>query len=100
MGWRRVVMTSKDKTTVWKRWHEGRSMSQIAPEIGKTPASVFGLLRRYGGIEPRTRTRRPDALTEHEREESTPRAAPRPSRTPGTRPTASAMNAEVSPTRS
>ena len=69
MGWRRVVMTSEDKSTVWKRWHEGRSMSQIAPEIGKTPASVFGLLRQHGGIEPRSRTRRPDALTEHEREE-------------------------------
>ena len=62
-------MTSEDKSTVWKRWHEGRSMSQIAPEIGKTPASVFGLLRQHGGIEPRSRTRRPDALTEHEREE-------------------------------
>ena len=66
MGWRRVVMTPEDKVSVRKRRHEGRSMSEIVPEIGKTPASVFDPLRRNGGIEPRARTRCPDALRARE----------------------------------
>ena len=43
-------------------------MSFIAADIEKPPATVFSYLRHHGGIEPRTRVRRPDALSLDERE--------------------------------
>jgi len=43
-------------------------MSLIAVDIKKPPATVFSYLLYHGSIEPRTRSRRPDALSfdEHE----------------------------------
>ena len=43
-------------------------MSFIAADIEKPPATVFSYLLYHGGIEPRTRARRPDALSFDERE--------------------------------
>ena len=43
-------------------------MSFIAADIEKPPATVFSYLLYHGGIEPRTRIRRPDALSLDERE--------------------------------
>jgi len=62
-------MTIEDKELVWSSWHAGRSMSDIARDINKMPASVFGFLRQYGGIEPRQRCRRSSHLSIEEREE-------------------------------
>jgi len=69
MAGKHWFMTAEDKRIVWRGWHAGRSMSDLGREIGKAPASVFGLLRQHGGIEPARRVRRPDALVEEEREE-------------------------------
>jgi len=43
-------------------------MSLIAADIEKPPATVFAYLLYNGGIEPRTRSRRPDALSFDDRE--------------------------------
>ena len=43
-------------------------MSFIAADIEKPPATVFSYLLYHGGIEPRARIRRPDALSLDERE--------------------------------
>ena len=43
-------------------------MSFIAADIEKPPATVFSCLLYHGGIEPGTRSRRPDALSFDERE--------------------------------
>jgi len=66
---KRVEMTVEDKEVVWSGWHSGRSMSDIARDIDKAPASVFGLLRQHGGIEPAARTRNARCLSLEEREE-------------------------------
>ena len=66
---KRPRMVPADKATVWRLWHKGESMSAISRAIDRTPASVFGYLRQFGGIEPRERVRRPDALTLEERED-------------------------------
>jgi|TARA_B110000196_G_C21085918_1_gene635005 IS30 family transposase len=66
---KRPHMTTPDKALIWKRWHDGSSLSDIAREIGKSPPSVFGFLRQFGGIEPALRVRSERHLTLAEREE-------------------------------
>jgi len=61
-------MTPKRKSRIWELWQQGRPMSFIAADIEKPPATVFSYLLYHGGIEPRTRIRRPDALSLDERE--------------------------------
>jgi hypothetical protein len=56
-------MTAKRKSRIWELWKQGRPMSFIAAGIEKPPATVFFYLLYHGGIEPRTRSRRPDALS-------------------------------------
>ena len=62
-------MTTQDKELVWSSWNAGQSMSDIARDINKMPASVFGFLRQYSGIEPRRRCRRSSHLSMLEHEE-------------------------------
>ena len=57
------------KQELWDRWRAGESISQIAVALSKPPGSVFTVLRHYGGIAPKKRTRRPGYLTLAEREE-------------------------------
>lgn len=66
---RRPNMTIEEKALIWKRWHEGRSLSDIGREIKATPPSVFGFLRQFGGIEPTPRVRSKRHLSLQEREE-------------------------------
>jgi hypothetical protein len=56
-------MTPKRKSRIWELWQQGRPMSYIAADIEKPPATVFYYLPYHGGIEPRTRVRRPGALS-------------------------------------
>lgn len=67
---KKILMTAEETQSVWTGWHGGESMSDIARDIDKLPATVFGLLRKYGGIEPSPRTRRPRTLSIAEREEN------------------------------
>lgn len=62
-------LNADDKRLCWKRWHEGASLSAIGREIGVSAPSVYGLFRKYGGIEPVERKRRSSALTLSERED-------------------------------
>jgi hypothetical protein len=61
-------MTPARKSRIWELWREGRPMSFIAADIEKPPATVFSYLLYHGGMEPRTRARRPGALSFDERE--------------------------------
>jgi IS30 family transposase len=56
------------KSTIWQRWKAGISMSAIAKEIAKPPATVFSYLWYHGGIEPRKRSRAKNSLSLCERE--------------------------------
>jgi len=51
------------------RWKDGQSLSEIGRALGKLAGSIHGVLAASGGIAPRERQRRPDALTVLEREE-------------------------------
>lgn len=63
-GW-----TDAGKQELWDRWRAGESISQISVALSKPPGSVFTVLRQYGGIAPKHRTRRPVFLSLEEREE-------------------------------
>jgi len=65
----RPGMSETQKDEVWRRWRTGASLSDIGRAVGKFPASIFGLLRLYGGITPLARHRAVRALTLAEREE-------------------------------
>ena len=52
-------MTPARKSRIWELWREGMPMSFIAADIEKPPATVFSYLLYQGGMEPRTRARRP-----------------------------------------
>lgn len=65
----RPGMTDVQKDEVWRRWRHGESLSDIGRAVGKFPASIFGLLRLYGGVTPPTRHRAARVLTLAEREE-------------------------------
>ena len=54
---------------MWNRWSEGQSLSEIGRALGKSAASIHGLLSRSGGIRPRARSRSRRSLSIGEREE-------------------------------
>ena len=60
-------LTDREKNCIWRSWRKGLTFEAIGGKIGKTGACVFFYLQRYGGIMPRRRKRRPDALTFRER---------------------------------
>jgi hypothetical protein len=65
---KRPYMTTEDKALIWQRWHDGVSMSEISRQSDKSPLSVFGYLRQFGGIEPAIRTRSQHHLSAQEGE--------------------------------
>ena len=65
----RPGLSDIQKEELWRRWHNGESLSDIGRALGKHPASVFGVLRLYGGFMPLKRSRSERALTLAEREE-------------------------------
>ena len=62
-------MSAQQKKELWNRWKDGQSLSEIGRALGKHAGSIHTVLSGYGGIAPRERCRRPDALTVAEREE-------------------------------
>jgi IS30 family transposase len=64
----RPGLSDEEKAEVWKRWHEGESLSDIGRALFKHPASIFGVLRLFGGFQPAKRTRRESSLSAFERE--------------------------------
>lgn len=65
----RPGLSDEQKGVVWSRWRQGESLSHIGRVLGKHPASVFGVLKLFGGIPPATRRRKPTDLSLCEREE-------------------------------
>ncbi|QWA09337.1 IS30 family transposase [Sodalis ligni] len=62
------AMTAERKSRIWQLWRKGTSMSVIARDIAKPPATVYSYLLYHGGMVPRRRTRRPGTLSMLERE--------------------------------
>ena len=62
-------MDEQRKSLIWHEWERGTPMSNIARVIDKPPATVFSYLQYHGGIRPRQRFRRAEALSLEEREE-------------------------------
>jgi IS30 family transposase len=65
----RPGLTDAQKAELWCRWRNGEGYSDIGRELGKFPASVFGVLRLHGGYTPTARTRAINRLSLAEREE-------------------------------
>lgn len=65
----RPGLTPAQKQELWTRRGQGESLCEISRALDKHPASVFGVLRYYGGYPPRPRRRAPSALSLQEREE-------------------------------
>ena len=64
-----LPMDEQKKSVIWREWERGTPMANIARVIDKPPASVFSYLQYHGGIRPRHRFRRTEALSLEEREE-------------------------------
>jgi IS30 family transposase len=65
----RPGLSPQEKTELWNRWKDGQSLSEIGRALGKHAGSVHTVLSANGGIAPRVRIRRANALTSTEREE-------------------------------
>lgn len=61
-------LTPTLRKELWRRWRQGESILQICLALSVSEPTVYNQIARAGGIEPRC-SRRPDALTEAEREE-------------------------------
>ena len=64
-----VGFSEDQKAETWWRWRAGESLSDIGRAIRKRPTSVFGVLKRHGGITPRQRQRSQVSLSLEERED-------------------------------
>lgn len=65
----RPGLSDAQKQEVWRQWKRGQSLSDIARDQGKTPASIYGVLIANGGFVPPVRSRSERVLTLSEREE-------------------------------
>ena len=62
-------MNDEQKSELWSRWRNGESLSDIGRALEKHLASIFGVLRLYGGYLPQVRSRSTRFLSLGEREE-------------------------------
>ncbi len=63
------ALSSSQRADLWNRWKSGQSLNDIAPALGKFPASIRGVVSSEGGIAPHIRWRSRLALSLSEREE-------------------------------
>jgi IS30 family transposase len=66
---RRQEWEPHQRRELWGRWKAGEPLTSIASALSRPPMSVYGLLRRHGGIAPGVRRRADRALSLQEREE-------------------------------
>ena len=64
-----LPMDDHKKSVIWREWERGTPMASIVRIIDKPPATVFLYLQYHGGIRPRHRFRRAEALCLEERED-------------------------------
>lgn len=62
-------LDDEGRQILWKMWHEGKTLQEIALRLDIKRPSVFLYLQKRGGIEPAVRTRSPIVLRHDEREE-------------------------------
>ncbi len=65
----RPGLSDEQKEELWRRWGRGQSLSDIGRALDKHPASIFGVLRLFGGYRPASRSRSARSLSFMEREE-------------------------------
>jgi IS30 family transposase len=65
----RRSFTPEERAALWRGWKDGLTLSEIALGLNRRAVSVFNVLRRAGGFEPRTRRRAARSLQSVEREE-------------------------------
>ena len=61
--------TPGEKAALWAGWKRGLTLAEIGSGLGRNGASVFQVIRRAGGFEPRARCRSMRVLSVVEREE-------------------------------
>lgn len=69
MGQRRRRLSWEQAQALWALWRQGETADTIATAIAAPVATVYGVVRRHGGIPPRPRCRAARALSLAEREE-------------------------------
>ena len=69
MGQRYRRFSREQVQALWALWRDGQTAAAIADAIAMPETSVYGVVRRHGGIPPRARRRAPHALSGAEREE-------------------------------
>ena len=69
MGRRYQRLTRAQAEALWTHWREGQTTDVIAAAIAAPATSVYSVVRRHGGIPPRTRHRARRALSAADREE-------------------------------
>lgn len=57
------------KAEAWRLWKRGQALSEIGRTLGRSPASIYGILIANGGIVPAMRSRSARVLTLDAREE-------------------------------
>ena len=62
-------LNEEERLMLWKMWHEGKSLQEIAVRLDIRRPSVFLYLEKRGGIEPVARKRSAIVLSDDEREE-------------------------------
>ena len=61
--------TPEERAALWRGWKSGLTIKEIGESLGRRGCSVFWVLRRDGGFEPRTRRRAFRVLQVDEREQ-------------------------------
>lgn len=69
MGRSRRRLSPEVLQGLWTLWKAGHTLAAIGATVGAARDSVYGVVRRHGGIPPRPRVRAARALTLAEREE-------------------------------
>jgi IS30 family transposase len=65
----RPGLADAHKQEAWQQWKQGQALSEIGRSLGRSPASIYGILIANGGIVPPMRCRSARTLTLGEREE-------------------------------
>jgi IS30 family transposase len=61
--------TASQRNELWKRWKAGQTLAEIGEALGKRASSIYGTVRRSGGIAPAVRHRSARHLQPRERED-------------------------------
>src|SRR5690349_2857432 len=62
-------LTTAEQAEIWARWKSGEAQGVIAKAVGRPHPTIFKVLCRTGGFEPRVRHRAARVLGSGEREE-------------------------------